>query len=236
VATFVNSGFARSGIFENWVRSVERVGLRDRIFVGAVDSDALSVARSFGLWVVELKSIGIESASSRALRFKEQGWKAVMYRKLIMMRALLSAGKSVLYSDADVVFRRNPMPFFPPESATDMAFQSDAPAGARNPPPQVLCAGFFFAHPTSASIEVLTFDSDDYDACSEDQACLRRRVSHVSGVRIAMLSDEDFPNGRVWQERPPANPVAVHLNFAFCIEDKIELAKRTGLWLLEGQP
>lgn len=232
IATCVNHGFAASGLVENWALSLARLGLEKHVLIVALDDHAAELTKNMPGTTLRWNAANLPAPSSDSLLFRREGWKSVVFSKVSCVSMLLGAGYPVLFSDADVVFLRDPLPWFPDEHLADFAFQSDTSSEVDSKSPTLLCSGLYFALPTPAAIETLNYGEDDLNAHGGEQDFLRRRLASDHSARCTMLPLELFPNGAYWQERSPSDPVAVHANWVVGDANKIALLRRTGLWLL----
>jgi hypothetical protein len=221
IATCVNGGYAKCGLLENWAQSLQRLGLERQVVIAALDDEADAVARELPGFVLRFETEETPKPVTVALRYRKEGWKPVVFSKLALVRQLLQSGRHVLFSDSDVVFRRNPLQWFPGEGKADFAAQSDAPANSKSDTPGSLCSGLYFAHPTREAMETLRFTTGDLERHGGDQDFLRKRLGQERMARCLMLPRELFPNGNVWKNTPPPDPVAVHFNWVEGVEAKL---------------
>ncbi|CAI5463566.1 unnamed protein product [Closterium sp. Yama58-4] len=111
-----NAGY--EDMLENWVLHLERVGLGRHFIVFAADSKSLEFARS--KWpgqAIHLDLSGQFGQEERAdvegaSRIGSAAFHRVASHRAIYIHHLLSFGFSVLYSDIDIAFLHNPLPFF----------------------------------------------------------------------------------------------------------------------------
>lgn len=229
IVTCVNSGYAKCGLLENWALHLARLGLTDHIVIGALDDEAERAARCLPGTVIRFNSDIAPRPDSGALRYRREGWKPIVFSKLGLVRSLLMSGRHVLFSDADVVFLKNPLAYFPGERVADFAAQSDAPAQTKSDSPRTLCSGLYFAHPTREAIETLRITVEEMNALGGDQDYLRLRLGVERTARCVMLPRREFPNGDVWRAAPPPDPVAVHFNWVEGVERKLQWVQECGL-------
>ncbi len=232
IATCVNHGYAASGLVENWALSLARLGLEKHVLIVALDDGAAKLTKNMPGSTLRWNAENLPVPSRDSLLFRREGWKPVVFSKVACVGMLLEAGYPVLFSDADVVFLRNPLTWFPDEHLTDFAFQSDSDSEVNSHCPSLLCSGLYFALPTQAAIETLNYSESDLNAHGGEQDFFRHRLAADRSARCTMLPLELFPNGAYWQKYSPSDPVAVHTNWVVGDADKIALLRRTGLWLL----
>lgn len=230
VVTCVNGGYAQSGMLQNWVSCLDALGLKDSVFIGALDVTAEKIAAGLSCQSIRFDGHSGLRLPKEALFYRRTGWRSLVFSKLVFVRKLLETGRHVLFSDADVVFLKNPLSFFPGESRADFAAQSDALADASGDAPRSLCSGLYYAHPTREAIEALSFTSEDMEQHGGDQDFLRKKLGIERAARCSMLPRGLFPNGHLWRHRPPTDPVAVHFNWIEGVEAKRKWMEDSGMW------
>ncbi len=233
VVTCVNGGYAQSGMLRNWVGYLTALGLQDSVLVGALDDRAEEIASALSCQSMRFEGHPSHRLAKESLVYRRAGWKPVVFSKLSFVRRLLETGRHVLFSDADVVFLKNPLPFFPGENRADFAAQSDALDDASGDAPRSLCSGLYYAHPTREAIEALSFTPEDLEQHGGDQDYLRKKLGIERAARCSMLPRNLFPNGHLWKHRPPSDPVAVHFNWIEGVEAKRKWMEDCGMWCLD---
>ncbi|GBG80380.1 hypothetical protein CBR_g30748 [Chara braunii] len=118
VVSFANNAFFDFAV--SWVRHLTDLGL-DNVLVGALDDIILSKLYYLGVPV-----FGVESR----LPPHDPGWGSpgfhkIVQKKLGLLRTLLDMGFEVLMSDTDVMWVRDPIPFFRHHEAADVLTSSD---------------------------------------------------------------------------------------------------------------
>ncbi|CAI5502365.1 unnamed protein product, partial [Closterium sp. Naga37s-1] len=105
-------------MLENWVLHLERVGLGRNFIVFAADSKSLEFAHS--KWPGQAIHLDLSGQFGQEERADVEGasvigsaaFHRVASHRAIYIHHLLSFGFSVLYSDIDIAFLHNPLPFF----------------------------------------------------------------------------------------------------------------------------
>lgn len=248
IITLFDAAYVGCGLVPNWLHSLERVGLRDRVVLYPTDRDAMDYAESTGCEVVALwpdRSAGSPEMS----RYGSRGFRDVTMRKLEVVRHALSAGRTVLYSDPDVVFLRDPLPRLEATSE-EIVLQSDVPPGGelsrprwpwsrfttRNRLRATVCAGFMWVRPTPSTLRLFDPDRPDVAAARHDQHLFHERLVWRRQARFALLPRREFPNGawfavERWRRGSAALDDAYILHVNWCVgERKIELLRELGLW------
>jgi hypothetical protein len=232
ICTCVNGGYAKAGLVENWTRSLLRCGLGKHALIVALDDDAAHAVSRLPVHCLRWNTDQLELPSRMPIAYRTAGWKQIVFSKVMLVRALLSGTHDVLFSDADIVFLQNPLPFICSLPKTDFHFQSDAVASDPRLDARVLCSGFYFARPTEKAIEALQDESRMYANWKGDQDFLRFRLGDQKVASCTILDRQLFPNGDLWKKKPPARPMAVHFNWTIGAETKVAAMKASGLWLL----
>ncbi|GBG91566.1 hypothetical protein CBR_g52600 [Chara braunii] len=116
----VNAGYR--ALFLNWLVSVRNVGLAGRVLVFADDVDSWRYVEEHWPGHVVLlcdpdveksgrKVIQVENEAEPAFWFRKKDYGKLVGRRPLQILACLRHGYSVLYSDIDMVFMKNPLPY-----------------------------------------------------------------------------------------------------------------------------
>ena len=231
IAVCVNAGYLSSGIFDNWLASVYRLNLRSRIIVGALDRFTFERVSALGIRCILWEGGPLGETSFEAIQYRTEGWKPIVFSKVSFVREILLAGRDVLFSDSDVVFLRDPFPVLAKLPTLDFLIQSDARFSVKNADLSTLCSGFYFVRSTPSSIGVLSTNDSECLEWGGDQDMFRSRIFKQGLASARLLPRQLFPNGSLWLNAPPDDPVAVHFNWLVGTRDKIKAMKATGVWL-----
>ena len=164
------------------------------------------------------------------------------------MKFLLDAlkfGFKVLMSDIDIVYLKNPMPYF---NCNDCDIESQADVIKSNNKGTRNC-GFFFIRPTAVSkkfVELrIKMRKNNFRRGFQDQALYNKAIRKLGRqIKVRDLDQDIFQGGVTYFGRkfqfgnlkPCSSCVIVHNNCIRTKEAKIYRFKETGLWLLdEGQ-
>lgn len=225
----VNTDYVQSGLVENWYRSISRVGLADHALIVALDFESVELLGAMGIDSVYWRSTRFTTIDAQALEFRKCGWKQVVFSKLEVVKRILSGGRDVIFSDADVVFLRNPIPLLQ-SIDRDFCIQSGETANLTEDHPSV-CSGFYSARACSKNIEALDANEVEIEAYEGDQDLIRDRV--IRGrLNAKILSLQEFPNGRFWRDNMTMQPYIVHFNWILGVEQKRKHMQECGLWLV----
>jgi hypothetical protein len=214
----------------NWVNSLKRLALEKHILLVCLDDESHRMACAQHVRTLRWNAEMLPSPQCGAAIYRKDGWKPIVFTKLVGVRELLQAGFQVIFSDLDVVFLRNPLPYFE-HADFEFSFQSDAPAHLAGLAPEFLCSGFYHVRPTVNAIETLRFELEDYERWGGDQDFLRNRMTQNRLSTFRMLPRELFPNGALWQSAPPEEPFVVHFNWLIGVDAKVASMQESGLWL-----
>ncbi|CAI7782253.1 unnamed protein product [Closterium sp. NIES-53] len=149
-------------MLENWVLHLERVGLSGHFILFAADNTILQFAQS--KWPGQAIRLDLNGQFNdeenvdvkKEVDINSAGFFSVASHRAVYIHHLLSFGFSVLYSDIDIAFLHNPLPFFQTTSpATDAAASASASASASSPAPAAVAAA---AADVVADISSLNFD------------------------------------------------------------------------------
>lgn len=158
------------------------------------------------------------------------GFQAVVMHKLRIVHELLAAGHTVLWTDVDIAFRRDPREdLLQRLEEYDVVFQPE-----RNGKE---CTGFFAVKPSEASREL--FDKDALIAMQSpkymgDQLRVQRRIrENPSMARIGYLPDDIYPDGwRQLHTQLREDRFITHYNYRKKTDEKIDAMKKCGDWFL----
>eukprot|EP00759_Apiculatamorpha_spiralis_P057272 PhF_6_TR8527/c0_g1_i1/m.13361 len=238
----VNLGYLPFGI--NLMCSMQKHNIENFIFL-AMDDDVYKILLSKGLPVYKDKDLPF--VSSGATGWGDDKFHSLVCTKLIPVINLLKQKVNIVLTDADIVWVKDPRPYF----RTDVSMTFSIGSCHRELPDNKdftndaiakMNTGFYFAQSTEA---VITMFQRSLSVC---------RNAHLTGDQPAMnqILTEDaqarqkkytygffdgclFANGCVFFKHLCANttrkdPVIVHANFVVGKKSKIKSLNRTGLW------
>lgn len=234
LTTLTNSGYLP--YTRNLVRSLERLDLADKLIVFCLDDESARTLASEGARVHRLPT---SDTVSELQRYKQGRFRDVVRYKFTILQELLGRGFSVLFTDGDVVFLRDPVAQLVREfEGVDVLIQNDDPADSSNTLPRRinLCTGFFLVRPTRRTRRLF-----QPSRLTSDHVCDQRYFNSVKkqAGEIRVLDRDGFPNGS-WFLHRPGEPSAtsfdqaniVHFNWLGA-EDKIAAMKQHSLWLAD---
>ena len=250
----------KDGVFNQMLKS--RVGVNNTIILASVDSAFIDVAlnmyetsfqklniRNF-LYVcsdvgavTSLKARGVDcfhyqqnTMNTVAVDYGTTDFILKMRVKMKMVTAALMLNFTVLLTDIDVVFIRNPLPDM--RIKADVAFMSDLSMDN---------CGFYIARPTASAVKL---HQDTLRLCMTrliaDQNAIAAVMKKSNTLQKVSLSKDKFSCGVVFYERNkrmfatdnPCNPDTcisdvVHNNWIVGKAAKVYRFKETGMWLYE---
>lgn len=229
-----------------------------QIRVGCPDNALTSVGGVTRLHSVQIQVIPIKALSENSAElehysnFGSRSFTDVSWMKISFIRQLLELHPHVIYSDLDISWIRNPLPYLSQVAETyPIAFQTEA---LPRFPPAICCgfASFAKSDRTFALLDALiTFHSTqiDNDERLDDQAACQRLIENdVRWLRdIFCLPEGLFLNGLGYRNLQNAGespcpiegellPFLFHANWTMGIENKYRLLASTGTWLLDEAP
>lgn len=232
----VNYGYAASGIVENWAASIARVGLGEHVLIVTLDDKAQAVLNSRGIPACRWNSDRFRETAEGAMAFTGDGWRGVTFSRLQLVHEVLSFGKDVLFSDVDIVFKEDPLPFLRSLGAP-MAVQSDVPASGRRDDDWrmgTICFGFYFARSCEETIGIFDGSRDDIQCFERDQLLLHHRLMAEREAPTVVLPRQVFPNGSYWKEKRPVDPHVIHYNWCRGLDRKVEWMREDGNWWVDS--
>ncbi len=173
--------------------------------------------------------------------FKTAAFCKICYRKLEIITAELALGEPLLYTDVDVVFRRNPLEDLEHRLENcDAVFQQEEPASGRGHKqlsPHLWGAGFFAVKPTDAGKALVAPKGKEEENRWEwhsDQGLLGTRLLRTPPVAtVEFLPMKLYPSG--WYQKKiglAAERFACHYNWTVTSKSKIKRMQKEGDWMI----
>jgi hypothetical protein len=251
MVTAVNEGYL--DMCRNWLESLRRVGLgQENVLIFSLDPTSARTLAANGIETVLFEDSRYGDTPTRVLEYREnEEWDRIINKRLEIEVMLLKAGRSFVFSDADVVFLRDPFDYIErtvAEKECDLLIQCDYGEEGRDYERNLhrLCCGFFWVRPTAKTKELLTFSLEDYERTGwDDQKMLNTRLgtwldSDAERARLRrefnvhMLPMDLFANGSHWRLHGAEigdRCLVVHYNFLYYPE-KVPAMKASGHWYL----
>mmetsp|Transcript_333 Transcript_333/g.762 ORF Transcript_333/g.762 Transcript_333/m.762 type:complete len:651 (-) Transcript_333:506-2458(-) len=197
----------QSSLLINFVCSSRRRGFDlGNILVFPTDIETKDLAEGLGLTTYyDAKNMG-PLPSGEARRYGDANFKAMMYAKVLCVLYPLILGYDVLFQDVDLVWLKDPLPFFHDESSKnfdfDVLFQNDGSDTVRYAPYDAN-SGFYYVRANKRSVYLFTsllYHSDlivTWD--SHQQVLIQLLAEHSSlfglNVKVFDRDTDMFPGG-----------------------------------------
>ena len=150
---------------------------------------------------------------------KKGNWVLMMFIKLTLNYILLKSGFLVLYSDADVIFKKNPIPKIKNYLRKyEIVAQEDKfwymPEDFHN-----LCAGFLAAKPTENTLRLFDPSTINFNDFIDDQMYINNTYPKFD-LKILVLPIHEYPNGSHYYHYPGLyDKTANIIHFNHCVGD-----------------
>ncbi len=236
----------------NLVLSIEKLGLKNYILF-AFDKESYNSMLSNNIQVFYDESINCDQKFGK---FGTAQFKNVTNYKFVPLLKLLKKGYNVLFVDADIVFIKNPFPFF--NKGFDISIQygqgeiineeylntKQNPIGLGGDKYNYLCTGFFYVQSNQRSINFFEkalqclLDNSDKVEFDDQDAFNEVFQKNRSNIKLDVLEPYLFPNGGVFTRESKfkdmcrKDPVILHANYVFGLQNKIKLFKEIDMWHL----
>ncbi|MEM9296784.1 MAG: putative nucleotide-diphospho-sugar transferase [Bacteroidota bacterium] len=204
----------------------------------AFDERAVELSHTYGLDATYFEC-SLVTPSSKVASFSTKAFEQVTGGKLELIYSLLKSGNDIVFIDADIVFKKDPLPLISElMSKSDLAFQIDGPAWIweRDKIMRNCCTGFIAIRSTRKTMKL--FDpSNGYGKFNEmDQDFIKRRLREECWKYedIALFPREYFPNGAFYYQFHKEildRVTIIHFNHVIG-EKKIEKMKEHSCWYL----
>jgi hypothetical protein len=231
-------------VFRNWVRSCDDRGIEVRSWtlVFTVDADAAQSVEQLG-FTSYTDPVSYGDQNKEAVKaFGDLQFRALMFQKTAIVKDVLDLGYRLLFQDVDVVWMKDPLPYFltPSYQRFDARFMYDGQNKMHAP--LHVNTGFFWLNPTPKTIRFWNAVLMHYDLIlasgSQQKVVNQIIVGHLfKGLKVNILPEKDFANGHLFSIRStvrlPKDPYVIHCSWTHNIEHKIKKYKFAGLWYLD---
>lgn len=206
-------------------------------------------------FISHLKSVGLDKEHElikvdyNAGTWQSKNFNEICLSKVVNAGKFLKEGYTVLLSDLDVVFLKNPLPYLIPMlEEKDIIFQYSArgnpPSLNPSPPTRKVNTGFYIAKPTPLTIDLFDISENvDLNTLPHDHPCRKdladqgyiqakiRQIDKYKQLNQGIADPALFPNGSYWfDNHEDIDPYIVHYNYIVQHYEKIEKMKRFGHW------
>lgn len=236
----LNEGYV--SLFFNWLCSVRRAGVdpSPHLVVMSTSASLASDLMQAGITAFHHPAFGEFSANAHA-KYGYDAFCNIMHMKNIAVWLPLSLGRDVVFTDTDIVWTHDPMPYFRNDKY-DAIFMGDASTARFSP--FYANSGFFrlrYSHTVRSFWQrVLTSMDLVYSAQSQQNPLnLYLGLMHTLGLAVRVLSHEHVAGGETllkvhWEMQLQRltgrwNPAAMHENWTLNVTEKWETVVRNGL-------
>jgi len=255
--TVMVSNFGQSELLMNFVCAAKSRNLDiSSIIVFATDSQTLELAEGLGLTAFydEWNYGDIPSEAARA--YGDKKFTAMMMAKVMCVQMVSSLGYNVLFQDVDIVWYKNPVPYFEEKHTKlqdfDMMFQDDGGHSTRYAPYSAN-SGFYYvrANAKTAHFFSALLGAGDLilETKSHQQALIALLSEHVSlfGLKVKVFSrdTDDFPGGYHFHQATgkymrkffggEVHPYIFHMSWTMNKDNKLNFLQQLEEWYVEGE-
>eukprot|EP01038_Epipyxis_sp_PR26KG_P009477 gene9477-12768_t len=213
------------------------------VFVGT--EDCVELVESMGVNGIYSPALGSMPANA-AGGYLDDTFARMMWFKTTSVYLALVAGFEVLFQDVDLVWLKDPFPYFK-YLAEDILFMDD---GARTPryTPFFVNSGFYFVKYNARTLHMfetmMKCGSSEIGQTHSHQSVLIKHISevhHLFGLQVFVLDMDLFPSGQAYHENKKFvkkiqdrtyRPFVFHMCWTSNRVDKVVYFKDIGLWYL----
>jgi len=226
------------------------------IIVFATDLETKDLAEGLGLVAFFDKRNYGDIPSEAAHHYGDTKFTAMMMAKVMCVQMVSSLGYNILFQDVDIVWYKNPIPFFeadtPELQEFDMMFQDDGGHSVRYAPYSAN-SGFYYVRANAKTAyffsSLLTSGDVILETKSHQQALIALLSEHVSlfGLRVKVFSrdTDEFPGGFHFHQKSgkymkrlfdaDVDPYIFHMSWTFNKDNKLLFFQQLGEWYVHDQ-
>lgn len=238
----------------NWLISIQRHGRQHGVLVIAEDYATLYTVNE--RWPGHAVLVPPAPALQHAHRFGSQGFFNFTSRRPRHLLQILELGYSVLYNDVDMVWLKDPFPYF--KGNYDIYFTDDMATVKPHDHPHALpapgkngrtyiCSCMLFIRPTPGGKRILKKWIKEVKAQpwspkvkTNDQPAFNWALNKTaSKVNLYVLPQQAFPSGglyfknETWRNETQEKHVIIHNNYITGFEKKIHRFHEFKLWFVD---
>ncbi|KAI5079377.1 hypothetical protein GOP47_0004856 [Adiantum capillus-veneris] len=240
----------------NWLTSIAKHHRQHGVLVVAEDYATLYAVNE--KWPGHAVLIPPAPALQQAHKFGSQGFFNFTSRRPRHLLQILELGYSVLYNDVDMVWLKDPFPYF--KGKYDIYFTDDMTQvkshdhSHKLPPPgkkgrTYICSCMLFIRPTNGGklilkkwIEELKAQPWSPRAKANDQPAFNWALNKTSDmVKLYLLPQRAFPSGglyfknETWRRETQGKHAIIHNNYITGFEKKIKRFRDFDLWFVDDE-
>ena len=150
---------------------------------------------------------------------KKGNWVIMMFNKMTLNYILIKSGFLTLYSDADIIFKKNPIPKIKNYMRKyEIITQNDkfwySPEDFN-----MICAGFMAVKPTENTLRLLNPSKINLNDFIDDQTYINNTYNNFD-LKILFLPISEYPNGSHYYHYPRLyDKTAYVIHFNHCVGD-----------------
>lgn len=176
-----------------------------------------------------------------AAGYRDQAYKKMMAHRPAIIERELESGRSVLFSDVDVIWKKNPLPYL--RSQFHSETRGDVHILAQHDG-KWLCPGFMMYRSFPETLAFVSLWRKSLEGRENQNqpafnSLIKKAENHEIDINIVAeaLPSELFPNGndyfRTMTEEEREQVIAAHNNMVVGYAKKVRRFKSFGLWLVE---
>jgi rhamnogalacturonan II specific xylosyltransferase len=242
IATSVNAGYIDFAM--NWICSISKLNITHFFFI-ATDEESYTYLHSRNYSVFLVKPTKIGEGNTEAVKYGTVQYQELILQRTKLVNKVLQLGFNILLCDIDAVWLENPMPYL--SKAYDVQAQQEADGR--------LCGGFMFLQATegvkklwqavtTAHEEIVSSAEKRHKLRNVDESeqALLLKLLPKSGLKVAKLDSDKFPNGLKYfgsqltfhsqMNLKTTKPIVVHNNYIIGKNKKLLRFKHFHLWLI----
>eukprot|EP00579_Thalassiosira_antarctica_P006665 CAMPEP_0201880180 /NCGR_PEP_ID=MMETSP0902-20130614/10855_1 /ASSEMBLY_ACC=CAM_ASM_000551 /TAXON_ID=420261 /ORGANISM="Thalassiosira antarctica, Strain CCMP982" /LENGTH=607 /DNA_ID=CAMNT_0048408159 /DNA_START=243 /DNA_END=2066 /DNA_ORIENTATION=+ len=244
----------QSDLLINFICSAQARGfgdiVKEKVLVFATDEGMLKIAQGLGLRTFYDEKIFEKMPEKEAGRYGDRAFTQMMYAKVVTVQLINRLGHDVLFQDVDLVWYKNPIPFFHDRSNPlydfDILFQDDGARSLRYAPYSAN-TGFYYVRnndKTKFLFRSLLYMGDMVISMTSHQqalAALLDEHSSLTGLRVKTMSGVDFPGGYHYHRKKEIPflkdivqgkhvPYLMHMSWTTNKKNKLLFFQQMGLW------
>lgn len=231
-------------LFANWAAGCDRhrIDVRATTLVFPTDQQALERVESLGFVAYFDDQSQLLREMQPSGKYGDNVWTQYMYHQNWVIAQMLALGTDVLFQDADVVWRHDPLPWLQSQAAEGAQIQAMYDGPNQRFQPLYANSGFMYFRNTPEVREFwaeacATNELVGYYRSQQEPLNVLLAVHAHRGLDIRVLDEARFANGHLYcgGRIPPADPWAVHLSWTEDLAMKLERYEAHDLWFLPNR-
>lgn len=195
----------------------------DHLVIVALDQKTYERCIFVHVHCFQLRTEGVDFSGVKA--FRSSDYVKMMWRRIQFLREVLEEGYSFVFTDADILWFRDPFPLFSPEA--DLQIACDFYNGRPNSLKNNANGGFVFARSNKRTIQFYKYwhkarelfpdkhDQDVFDKIKHDEALADM------GLRVSFL-DTKYISGFCQPRGDLVTVCTMHANCCYDLESKLQ--------------